>query len=232
LAAGAGLPGLDGAKLKLVTRNSGPTRCTVQTTFDELIDGDRVAAVVGAYESTVTLRAIIAADRRQVPLVNTGSTVSALTNPGQRSGRRGVQTCETTEPDPRPSRWFFRVGPNDTQAARRFFALISAAQRSGMLHGVRKVAILHESHDIFGNGAAADTRKAAKNRGIEVRDYKYKTVLGTSAPLSGSSSCPPGGARPPFNHRSPSTTDPALQPRHRVRRATHAAIWPLAKARE
>jgi branched-chain amino acid transport system substrate-binding protein len=157
--------------------------------FDRLVDRDHVAAVVGAFESTVTLRAIIAADRRRIPLVNGGSTVSALTNPG--NGARRVKTCGTrTEPDPRPSPWFFRVGPNDAQAAKRFFALIDEAQRSGKIRRVRKVAILHENRDIYGNGAAADTRKAAVRRGIDdVQSFRYKTVLETPASLLHPSSC-------------------------------------------
>jgi branched-chain amino acid transport system substrate-binding protein len=187
LTAGAGLPNLD-AKLELVKPHAVPNRCTTDAVFDRFVDNDHVAAVVGAFESTVTLRAIVAADRRRIPLVNGGSTVTALTDPRDRAPR--LKTCrDATEPDPRPSPWFFRVGPNDRQAAKQFFALIGEARRSGKIRRVRKVAILHENRDAYGNGAAADTRKEANLRDIKSRSFKYKTVLGAPASMLDTSSC-------------------------------------------
>lgn len=191
LSAGAGLPRLHGAKLKLVVADAGSDRCKSEPAFDRLVDRDGVAAVVGAYESTVTLQAITAADRRQVPLVNDSATAASLTGPDERSGPSHT-TCGKTEADLTPSPWFFRVGPSDEQAAKLFFALIDEVQRRHKIR-IRKVAILHENNDIFGNAGAAATRSVANDRGIKVRDFVYHTVLGPAVPPSGSSCAPKDG---------------------------------------
>jgi ABC-type branched-subunit amino acid transport system substrate-binding protein len=145
LKAGGGLPGLDGAKLELVRANVGSDRCKSQPAFNRLVDRDAVVAVVGSYESTVTLQALIEADRRHVPLVNDSATAPSLTE-SDPDTRPGITACDI-EPDPRPSPWFFRVGPSDTQAAEQFFTLIKNAERNGTIGRVRKVAILHENNE-------------------------------------------------------------------------------------
>lgn len=181
LKAGGGLPRLHGAKLKLVSADVGSDRCQSQPKFKRLVDRGAVA-VVGAYESTVTLQALVAADRLRVPLVNDSATAPSLTerNPG------GAITACNGDLDPRPSPWFFRVGPYDTQAAEQFFTLIEEAERSGTIPRVGKVAILHENNDVFGNAGAAITKKLAQRRGVAVREFRYPTVLGPSAPRSDS----------------------------------------------
>lgn len=183
LKAGGGLPRLGGAKLELVPTDVGSTRCKSQPAFNQLVDRDHVVAVVGAYESTVTLQALIAADRRHVPLVNDSATAPPLT---ERNPAGVIRAC-TVDPDPRPSRWFFRVGPSDTRAAEQFFTLIEEAERSGKIPRVRKVAILHENNDFFGNAGAAITKELAQRRRVAVRAFRYPTVLGPSAPRSDSS---------------------------------------------
>jgi ABC-type branched-subunit amino acid transport system substrate-binding protein len=182
LAAGGGLPGLDGAKLKLVVANARSDRCQGQPAFKRLVAHDHVAAVVGAYESTVTLQALIAANKRHVPLVNDSATAPPLT---ERTGG-SITACHRTELDPRPSPWFFRVGPSDTQATEQFFQFIEQAEVDGTISHVRKVAILHENNDIFGNTGTAATKRIAKNRKITIEDLTYRTVLGPSEPLSAS----------------------------------------------
>lgn len=179
LGAGGGLPRLDGAKLKLVAADSRSDRCRGQAAFNELVDPGGVAAVVGAYESTVTLQALIAADRRHVPLVSESASAPSLTERGP-GAQPTINACNI-EPDPRPSTWFFRVGISDMQAAERFFAFIKEAEDSGTIRRIRKVAILRENNDIFGNGGAAAIRRLAKR--LTVQDFPYRTVLGPSASL-------------------------------------------------
>jgi ABC-type branched-subunit amino acid transport system substrate-binding protein len=183
LGGAAGLPGLDGAKLELVERNIHAKRCSVQSAFTQLVDHDRVAAVIGAGQSTFTLRALSAAvtHKPHVPLVNDISSASSLTEhiaakPGQDPGRRVPGTCPTNVP--RPSPWFFRVGPSDALAAKVFFDLIDAAERTGTR--VRRVAILRENDDIFGNDGAAATIKLANERGIAFKNLGYHTVVGAA----------------------------------------------------
>jgi ABC-type branched-subunit amino acid transport system substrate-binding protein len=182
LAAGGGLPRLGGAKLDLVVADAKGDRCQGQPAFNRLVNHDHVAAVLGAYESTVTLQALIAADKRKVPLVNDSATAPSLTQPGG-----SIEACKPSDADPRPSRWFFRVGPNDAQAAKQFFNLIDDAVLAHEISPVRKVAILHESNDIYGSTGAAATEKLARSRDIAFKSFGYRTVLGRSAPSSDSS---------------------------------------------
>lgn len=187
LKAGQGLPGRGGAKLHLVVENVGKTRCSVEGTFAGLVDRDHVSAVVGANESTVTLRAIVAADRRGVPLVNAGSTAANLTTPPP--GSQPLKTCGKPQDDPRPSPWFFRIGPDDTQIAGQFFAMLDEAKQHGEIRGVRKIAIVQEGGDIYGNGGASALAHAAKGQGFQVRRFKYPSVLGTSIDVT-DNDCP------------------------------------------
>ena len=183
LKAGHGLPGLHGAKLQLAVSDAGPGRCTIEPAFDRLVDRDHVAAAIGANESTVTLRAIIEADQRRIPLVNAGSSATNLTIRGP-SSNGTLSTCGKVEHDPRPSPWLFRVGPDDKQVAEQFLALLDDAERRRALGHVGKVAILQESSDIFGNGGAAAIQAAAHRRGIRAKLLKYPSVLGTSVDVS------------------------------------------------
>ncbi|MDX6719058.1 MAG: hypothetical protein QOJ63_1312 [Solirubrobacteraceae bacterium] len=177
LSAGGGLPGLDGAKLKLVPRDLKDDRCAVKPAVDQLVDRDHVAALVGAGQSTFTFQALVAAHEHKMPLVNDISSAPSLTtatpDPPSARGACGILG------DPRPSEWFFRVGPSDTVAARVFLSLIRAASQGGGVR-VHKVAILHENNDIFGNAGAAVTKTLAKAAGMDVQEFRYRTVLGTS----------------------------------------------------
>jgi branched-chain amino acid transport system substrate-binding protein len=65
-----------------------------------------------------------------------------------------------------------------------FFDFIDDETRRIGTGRVRKVAILHENNDLFGNGGAAATKKLAKRRGIAFREFTYGTVLGSSESLS------------------------------------------------
>lgn len=175
LKAGAGLPRLGGAQLRLVVPQR-VSRCRVAPVFEGLVQRG-VAAVIGAYESTITLRGIVAADHLRVPFVNAGSTVASLT---RKQSRSEIATCEDeTEHDPRPSPWFFRVSPDDVQAAKQFFDFLDDERIP-----VRRVAMLGESRDIFGNAAAAATREVAEPREITVKRFKYATVLGDDVDVS------------------------------------------------
>jgi len=164
--------GLRGATLKLVARDSGD-RCHADATFRQLVDRHKAVAVLGAYQSTTTLRAILAADRLKVPLVNESASAPSLT---ERSRKPRISGCGRSQADPRPSDWFFRVGPSDREAAKQYLSLFAA----NYTPTARKprVAILHESDDIYGNGAAQATETLARKQGMTARQFKYHTVLG------------------------------------------------------
>jgi len=169
MAPGKGLPGLRGAKLKLSYQDTRGDRCRAQAAFGALVKRGAVG-VIGSYESSVTLQAIVAASERHIPLVNDSSTATSLTGPdGQRGGER--KTCGKDEPDPTPSPWFFRVGPTDADFS-TLFAQFLLDERGRGVH-IKRVAILHESNNIFGNHGASDIADVADRLGLKSDVYPY-----------------------------------------------------------
>jgi branched-chain amino acid transport system substrate-binding protein len=182
---GAGLPGLGGAKLdEPVVEDAKSDRCNAEPAFNRLVTRNGVAAVIGAYESTITLQAIFAANRQHIPFVNDSSTAASLTahDDGKAASRKNP--CSETKEmrkDPTPSPWFSRVGPNDGSFADLFESFIKY-QRSQHVR-VRRVAILYENNDIYGESGASDTKDLANRLGIEADLYPYNSKsIDSSAP--------------------------------------------------
>jgi branched-chain amino acid transport system substrate-binding protein len=154
---GAGLPELHGAKLEVKDVDVAHDRCRAQPAFSKLVKEDGVVAVIGAYESTVTQQAIVAANRLRIPLVNDTATASGLTSPKDDSKRQ--RPCGEWQEDPTPSEWFSRVGGNDDQFAKTFQKLIEHEHERDQ--PIRRVAVIFEGHDSFGSSGFAATRKLA-----------------------------------------------------------------------
>ncbi|MEV4755837.1 ABC transporter substrate-binding protein [Micromonospora sp. NPDC049559] len=145
LAAGAGLPGLGGAKLNLITGDTQGKPEVGASEVDRLVTSEKVAAVIGSYQSGVTLTASQRAERLGVPFVNEASSSPALTE-------RGLK-------------WFFRTGPTDETFAGTMFDYLEAQRQQGKAVGT--VAVFR-SNDQFGNDGATVTKKVAGQRGINV----------------------------------------------------------------
>ena len=92
-AAGKGLPNLKGAKIKLVFADHQANPQTGATEAERLITQEKVVAIVGAYNSAVTLTASQVAERAGIPFLNPESSSASLT-------ARGFK-------------WFFRTTPHD-----------------------------------------------------------------------------------------------------------------------
>ena len=92
-AAGGGLPGLKGAKIKLVFADHQGNPQTGATEAERLITQEKVVALIGAYQSNVTATASQVAERYKVPFLNAESSSATLT-------QRGFK-------------WFFRTTPHD-----------------------------------------------------------------------------------------------------------------------
>ena len=121
LAADAGLPNLGGAKVSLVVKDLTPTtekpkpgeknvtpvggNASVQGQAGEavtqLVSGDGVNAIIGAYDPEVTEAASQRSERFEVPFVNADSPATFLTDAGRD--------------------WFFRIGPTWRSAGQAFF---------------------------------------------------------------------------------------------------------------
>lgn len=151
LAREAGLPGMGGAKIKLVSADTAGEPEKGASEVDRLVTSENVVAVTGAYQSAVTLTASERAERLQVPFVNGASSAVGLTE--------------------RDLQWFFRTGPNDETFARTFFDFLAAQQADGK--ATRRVALIH-TNDEYGSDGAEITRKVAAASGAQlVADVKY-----------------------------------------------------------
>lgn len=99
--AGGGLPGLKGAKIKLVFADHQGNPQTGATEAERLISQEKVVAIVGAYNSNVTATASQVAERYKIPFVNPESSSATLT-------QRGFK-------------YFFRTTAHDDLFVRNFF---------------------------------------------------------------------------------------------------------------
>lgn len=146
LAADEGLPGLDGAKVQVVSADtqSSPEKGASET--ERLVTSEQVVAVVGAYESSVTLTASERAERLGIPFLNASSSSPQLT-------------------EGRDLDFFFRTGPSDRTFAETFFDFLDSLQQKG--ESVENVAILHEN-TAYGSDAAEVTEELAEERGYQV----------------------------------------------------------------
>lgn len=141
----AGLPGLNGRRLQLVTgdHQGKPELGAAET--DRLISQEKVVALTGAYQSGVTLTASAKAEQYRIPFLNGESSSPALTE-------RGLK-------------YFFRTSPSDLTFAESMFDYIEVQKGKGK--SVKTVAIL-QTNDQYGNDGAAATEKLAKERGLDV----------------------------------------------------------------
>ena len=142
LAKAAGLPGLGGARLTLVTGDTQGKPEVGASEVDRLVTSGGVQAVVGSYQSGVTLTASQRAERLGIPFVNGESSSTALTE-------RGLK-------------WFFRTGPSDETFAATMFDYLKLHEQQ-----VKSIGILH-TNDQFGNDGAAVTKKVAGERGLQL----------------------------------------------------------------
>jgi branched-chain amino acid transport system substrate-binding protein len=90
---GKGLPGLKGAKIKLVFADHQANPQIGATEAERLITQEKVVAIVGCYNSAVTATASQVAERAGIPFLNAESSSASLT-------ARGFK-------------WFFRTTPHD-----------------------------------------------------------------------------------------------------------------------
>jgi branched-chain amino acid transport system substrate-binding protein len=157
LAKGKGLPGLGGAKVKIVVvDHQGKPEVGLSET-ERLITQEKVHAVFGAYYSSVTAAASQASERAGIPFVNAESSQPALT-------QRGLK-------------YFFRTSPTDETFSELMFEFLAEL---GAKKGQKfqSVAIFHED-TAFGTDSAKVQERIAKARGIKVAQkiaYKAQTT--------------------------------------------------------
>jgi branched-chain amino acid transport system substrate-binding protein len=151
-AAGGGLPGLGGARIKLVFADHQGNPQIGATEAERLISHDKVVALQGAYFSNVTATASMVAERYKVPFLNAESSSASLTQ--------------------RRYRWFFRTTPHDELFVRdQFEFLRDLKARRGIEVG--RIATFNEN-TLWGNETTRlQSRLVPENGHVLARQVTY-----------------------------------------------------------
>jgi branched-chain amino acid transport system substrate-binding protein len=157
LAGAGGLPGLKGAKIKLIFADHQGNPQVGASEAERLIAEHKVAALQGAYFSTVTTTASQVAERNGVPFLNADSSSPALT-------QRGFK-------------WFFRTTPHDELFVQNAFEFLRDLQKTKGIQ-VKRIAIFAENTE-FGTGAAKLQERYAKENGYEIVEKVLYPPKGT-----------------------------------------------------
>ena len=146
LARTEGLPGLGGAKVRLVVVDHQGKPELGQSESERLITQEKVHALYGAYHSSVSATASQAAERYGVPYLSGESSSPSL-------HRRGLK-------------WFFRTSPHDEHFSIAMFDFLKEFQaRKGVK--LPSVGIVHED-TLFGADSAKTQGELAEKQGYQV----------------------------------------------------------------
>ncbi|MGE5618488.1 MAG: ABC transporter substrate-binding protein [Sphingomonadaceae bacterium] len=146
LASAEGLPNLGGAKVKLVIVDHQGTPEKGQSEAERLVTQEKVVALFGAYQSSVTQTASQTAERMGIPFVNGESSSPGLTE-------RGLK-------------FFFRTGPHDQTYGKNLFDMLDDIQKQKNTK-LKSVAIVNEN-TLYGTDANKTTKMFAQERGYQV----------------------------------------------------------------
>ena len=145
LAAASGLPGLGGAKIELdEADHQGNPQIGQQQTI-RLITQDHVAAMLGSYQSSVSLVATAVAERQAVPFLVADSVAANITTRG--------------------FKFTFRTTPIAPDFGKAYAQFLNDVKKSGLK--IDSMAIVNENTD-YGTSVAASLLEAAKNANINV----------------------------------------------------------------
>lgn len=145
LAATAGLPNLGGAKLQVVIVDHQGNPSVGQTLTLRLINQDKVAAIVGAYHSSVAFATTAVAERYGIPFVVGDSVAANIT-------QRGFK-------------YTFRVTPIAPTFGQNYMEFLTDMKAAG--HAVKTLGVVHENTD-YGTSVGEEVQKAAKSHGYDV----------------------------------------------------------------
>jgi branched-chain amino acid transport system substrate-binding protein len=152
LARPAGLPGLGGARVKLVfaDHQSDPQKGRAEA--ERLITQQKACALIGSYQSAVAVTISTIAERYQTPYISADNSSPSL-------HRRGLK-------------FFFRPGAHDEMFSTAMFDFFDALRKRG--EKIDTVALFHED-TIFGTDSANAQTRLANERGYKVlADIKYR----------------------------------------------------------
>ncbi|HDN81052.1 MAG TPA: branched-chain amino acid ABC transporter substrate-binding protein [Chloroflexi bacterium] len=164
LAAEEGLPNLGGAKIKVIFADHEASPEKGMSEAERLITEEKVVALIGCYNSSVTATASEVAERYKIPFVNGSSTSPVLHT-------RGLK-------------YFFRTTPHDQTFAENFFQFLKDLKEEKGIE-VKKIALVYED-TLWGSDVGKAEKELAEKYGYEVVadiTYKHKTSEVTSEVL-------------------------------------------------
>jgi branched-chain amino acid transport system substrate-binding protein len=145
ISASGGLPGMKGAKIQVVVADNQGTPAAGANQTLRLITQEKVAAIVGSYQSGITETTSAVAEKYGVPFVNPESVAANLTERG--------------------FKWFFRVTPVAADFARAYSTFLKEQKAAGKK--VDSIAIIHENTE-YGNSVSTVIADVFKKEGLNV----------------------------------------------------------------
>jgi branched-chain amino acid transport system substrate-binding protein len=151
LARTEGLPGLGGAKVKLVFADHQADPQKGRAEAERLITQDKVCAIVGTYQSAVAVTVSQICERYQIPFISADNSSPSL-------HRRGLK-------------FYFRAAPHDEMFSAAMFDFFDAMKKGTK---IETLSLFHED-TIFGTDSGNAQLKYAGERNYKVlADIKYR----------------------------------------------------------
>ena len=152
LARDAGLPGLGGAKIRLVFADHQADPQKGRAEAERLITQEKVCAIIGTYQSAVAVTVSQTCERYQIPFISADNSSPSL-------HRRGLK-------------FYFRAAPHDEMFSKAMFDFFDAMKKKGQK--IETLSLFHED-TIFGTDSGNAQLKLANDRGYKVlADIKYR----------------------------------------------------------
>ena len=152
LAKGAGLPGLGGAKVRLVAADHQGDPQKGRAEAERLITQEKVAAIAGTYQSAVAVTVSETCERYETPFMSVDNSSPSL-------HRRGLK-------------FFFRAAAHDEMFSTAMFDFFDALKKKGKK--IETLSLFHED-TIFGTDSSNAQLKLANERGYKVvSNIKYR----------------------------------------------------------
>ena len=126
LAKGEGLPGLGGAKVRLVFADHQADPQKGRAEAERLITQEKVCAIIGTYQSAVAVTVSQICERYQIPFLSADNSSPSL-------HRRGLK-------------FYFRAAPHDEMFSTAMFDFFDAMKKKGQK--IEKLALVPRGHDL------------------------------------------------------------------------------------
>ena len=144
--------GINGARLRLVVADHQSDPQKGRAEAERLITQEKVVALVGAFQSSVSVTASVTAERYGIPYLAADSSSPSLHK--------------------RNLKFFFRPAAHDEMFTAAMFDFLDERRKKG--DRIETVALVHED-TIFGTDSSTVQRKLAEERGYKVvADVKYR----------------------------------------------------------